>query len=207
MMIKKFILKISIVVCCFLLILTLIISNLKMNIFKEMFPMWKAKIDYVENGNIAKNIIIGDSRMQAGLNPKELKNRDYYNLSLGGGTPLEAYYLLKKIIEKNKIEKIIISFSPFHLVHSDWFLKGTLKWDFFDSHNDLLEVLQTSYLHNDLFFYENKESTKLIQFFNYFKAYNAYYNNPIAFLPELKNLIYNPNQYFINKDVYKKIPI
>ena len=46
---------------------------------------------------------------------------------------IEAYYLLKRVLERNKIEKVIISFAPFHLDHHDTFLHRTLKFNFFDS--------------------------------------------------------------------------
>jgi len=202
-MMKKFIFKVIIELLLYSLILMLIIFSFRMFYFNQEFPMWKSKSDYIERGNISKNLILGDSRANAGFSPIGYQ-KNYYNLSLGGSTTIEAYYTLIKVLENNKIENIILSFAPFHFQYHDTFLNRTLKFGFFESDKELFEVIRTSFYYNDLFF-GNKSNDKLILFYNYFKAYNYYYKNPITLLPELKNLIYMPKRYFLNKEVYNKI--
>jgi hypothetical protein len=66
------------------------------------------------------NIIIGDSRPMVGLNPILLKH-NFINFSIGAGTPLEGFLLLKNILKRNKIDTVIISFSINHFITDNIF--------------------------------------------------------------------------------------
>ncbi len=57
------------------------------------------------------NIIIGDSKALAALNP-HITGHNFYNFSLSGTTPFEGYSLLKKFIAKNKVDTLLLSYSP-----------------------------------------------------------------------------------------------
>ena len=92
---KKFILKIAVLSILFLTMVTIFLSFCKMFYNGNEYPMWRAKFEYVLKTHSSENIIIGDSRALAGIIP-EIIGDDYYNLSYGGGTPIEGYFLLKK---------------------------------------------------------------------------------------------------------------
>ncbi|WP_070971884.1 DUF1574 domain-containing protein [Vibrio sonorensis] len=85
------------------------------------------------------NVIIGDSRSKAGLVPN-LMGEDWYNYSVGGGTPIEGYYTLKRIIESgNELDNLILSYGPFHLTKEDTYWHRTNKFHFL-SPLDYIEI-------------------------------------------------------------------
>ena len=63
--------------------------------------MWyhiKEVVNSTYNENI-ELIVIGDSRAKAAFIPSELPEINSFNLSLGGATPVEGYYILKKYLK------------------------------------------------------------------------------------------------------------
>lgn len=88
-----------------------------------------------------KNIIIGDSRALAALNPIDIQH-NFLNFSLGGSTMFEGYITLKKFIAQNNLDTLIICYSPIHFNGSDEaFEKRTLSFDFI-SNEDLKSLEQ-----------------------------------------------------------------
>lgn len=62
-------------------------------------------------------IALGDSKMQAGFRPK-LLNQNAYNYALGSTTPFEGYYIFKEFLQKSTTKKLIISYTPYYLMHA-----------------------------------------------------------------------------------------
>ena len=63
-------------------------------------------------------IILGDSVANSAYMPEILSDHTV-NLSIGGTTPMEAYYILKEWLHHNKAPKTVyMSFMDFHLQHS-----------------------------------------------------------------------------------------
>lgn len=174
---KKLLLKL-------LLIALLIILPLQGFLF--LAPMWYQNTDYVmwqaawEMCETPHNaLIIGDSRAKAGIKPN-LLNDDTVSLTVGGGTPAEGYYLLKRYLAFNEApEYIILSFAPFDLTEHGWLWYRTVKYGFL-SLSDQAEILRA---------YPNstagriKDYTKLL-------LYRAKY--PKYYMSELKAFIENP---------------
>ncbi len=112
----------------------------------EEFPMWKSKMKLINSKFEYENIIIGDSRAIAGIDPNIL-GESFYNLALGGSSPLEGFFTLKKIIANgNKPKLIIVSYAPFHLEVSFSFYERAIKYGFYTLENI-----------NDIFFHLNKD--------------------------------------------------
>lgn len=65
-----------------------------------------------------KNIIIGDSNTRWSINDSILSN--YQNYSTGGETYLFAFTKLKMLDKDNKIDTLLLSFSPHNLINNQW---------------------------------------------------------------------------------------
>jgi len=87
-------------------------------------------IESVEPGD-RLNVILGDSRSELRVNAREL---GFVNLSFAGATPVEGFYVLDKLVERGaKIEKLIISYGPFHIFSQDTFHPRTRYFALIDS--------------------------------------------------------------------------
>lgn len=94
-------------------------------------PMWRHVTTFPgENAGESFDVImIGDSRSKAAWFPD--KTKSHVNLSLGGGTPIEAYKLLKMLYDKDiKIKKLLLSFSPYHLMKENSYFERTVNFQF-----------------------------------------------------------------------------
>ncbi|MFO1402736.1 MAG: hypothetical protein U1F30_16235 [Steroidobacteraceae bacterium] len=75
--------------------------------------------DFVERVQPGQHldVILGDSRSECCLSAAEM---GFVNLSLAGGSPVEGYYLLRRLIERGAhIDRLIISFGAFHVFSQD----------------------------------------------------------------------------------------
>lgn len=108
----------------------IIIENLSY-IFNEELPMWEeVKVNSKKNFNTNIDVIIGDSRAKAGLIPNRL-GINWYNFSIGGATPIEGYYTLEHLINSgNRIDNIILSYGPLHLINQYTFWHRNAKFHF-----------------------------------------------------------------------------
>tara|TARA_B110000211_G_scaffold228403_1_gene284566 strand:+ start:1630 stop:2547 length:918 start_codon:yes stop_codon:yes gene_type:complete len=179
-----------------------------MALLSEDYPMWKSKIEYLEKNITEYNIILGDSRAVAGFAPKEYNER-YYNFALGAGTPIESYFILKRLLDKKTPKKVIISFSPLHFFQHQAFYDFTLNFNFFQEYKELVEVLNLAFKYNDIFFKndlnKSNDLSNIYKFKTYSEALCYYFNILPIKLPELKTLIYMPTTFISNKLVYEKI--
>ena len=61
-------------------------------------------------------IILGDSSGKAGIIPDRL-GEDVYNVAVGGFSPVEQYFYLKKYLQNGEApEYIILTYTPYHLM-------------------------------------------------------------------------------------------
>lgn len=173
---KKFIgIALSTVIFSFI-VFSYIVFNHKILYMNTEYPMWLHVKETVLKQNDEKQdlIMIGDSRAKAGFIPNINKSVKSLNLAVGGGTPVEGYYILKKYIENNPApNKIIISYGPFHLDGQDCYWDRTVKFDFMEK-NDYIEVENLALLIKD---FKTLGSGK---------TYTDYLS-PIKFVSDLKN--------------------
>jgi hypothetical protein len=104
------------------------------------YPMWQFNKQYMtfSVGGKLNILVIGDSRMKAAYIPAD---KSALNLSLGGGSPIEGYYTLKGYLQHHDAPKyLILSYAPFHLMHTDSFWERTIKYRYL-SLQDEQEVL------------------------------------------------------------------
>lgn len=80
-------------------------------------PATLAALAGMENSD--KVIILGDSRTKAGFQPAKLWEGSY-NLALGGASPIEGYYTLKKYLASHeKPQTVIMAYAPMHYMDVD----------------------------------------------------------------------------------------
>lgn len=134
---KKFILKI-IMYGVFVILFTGITIRLSIYLKPEVFRgsyaeylMWEYQKSIMNKKEGNKNIILGDSRALAGIDPKILGN-NFINLGLGGSTPIEGFYTLKRILKTKQIDTLIIAYGEYHYMESDQFKSRTLAFNFID---------------------------------------------------------------------------
>ena len=86
------------------------------------------KLDTVDNTakdiseqtiGLNRNLIIGDSRALAGIDPIKLSN-NFYNISIQGSTFLEGYFQLNRILKETPIDTVILCYGQTHFEKSDY---------------------------------------------------------------------------------------
>jgi hypothetical protein len=128
-----------------------IVTNHKMLFMNQEYPLWvnvkeTMSSKFKEKQNV---IMIGDSRGKAGFIPNLNQSIQSLNLSVGGGTPIEGYYTLKKYLQYNAApNKLIISYSPCHLEEQDAYWDRTVKCNFLEL-KDYQEVEANAKIIND----------------------------------------------------------
>lgn len=208
-MIRYFLIKTTIFISIFIIAITSFLVFGKMAYFNREYPMWKVKFEFTNsNHNEYKNIILGDSRAFTAFRPNEMQS-DFYNLSLGGGSPIEIYYQLEYLLEKNhNVNKVILSFSPSHLQQADVFFERTLKFSFFEKRmiNETLETAKyfnedfTISSQNERSFNGDKQYFDFLIKANLIKKHNMYY-----YRTNLREFAKNPTRIFTNQAVYNYI--
>ena len=180
---KHFIFKIALFISIPVLAMAIFLQFGRFLYHTPEYAMWKAKMDFVSKVHDTNSLIIGDSRAIAGFIPSII-GTEYYNLALGGSSPIEGYYLLKHYISKKNIKNLIISYAPSHLEFSDVFLDRTLPFGYFST-PELLEVLSKSKEFNENLFYSKAQYCKG-ESLNYIKKEQFYKDSLWAILLQCK---------------------
>jgi hypothetical protein len=112
------------------------------------YPMWVYTKNVINTkSNLKYDLVaIGDSRVKAGFIPLN----GGINLSLGGGTPMEGYYTLKKYLQNNPApNKLIISYISGHLTSFSNYWKRTVPFEFITA-EDHQEIMGMAKKYNEL---------------------------------------------------------
>ncbi|MGI4751214.1 MAG: hypothetical protein ACRYFB_11305 [Janthinobacterium lividum] len=155
------------------------------------YEIWKLKSKLTDNYySKPQNIIIGDSRGMAALNPTIIKHNTI-NLSLGGATTFEGFSTIKKFLSQNRIDTLILCYGIFHYTESDVFENRTLLYQF----NPIVDI-------NNLEKVEKKYNitidNKKPSYFLYLNRRSIYYNLPTNLRPTfLENLKQNNYHKYI----------
>jgi hypothetical protein len=108
-------------------------AQLRMGFLPAEYAMWWARHEMVEACHLTPTVILGDSRAAAGLLPAEIEGST--NLALGGGSPIEMYYITQDILRCPQAPgRVIISLSPELAMRPAYFwqrtaLYGVLTFD------------------------------------------------------------------------------
>lgn len=187
---KKFILN-----TLLLLFIGYVFATLIVLVFpsKYMDPTYSAvkfiKEVKVGKENSYKNFIIGDSRAEAGIKPNLIDTK-LLNLSLGGSSSIEGYFILKDMLDKNvKIDTLVVSYGAIHFLSSEHFFAHSLKLS-------LLKIKNVNEVFNDLnedqlTFWKPIEEQKQMSFlentFTILKSYLILLKWPLYYQTEITN--------------------
>lgn len=144
---KKFTIYVLVIVSIFLSIYSYIVLNYKMLYMNQEYPMW-IDVQNKMNHNVGDGfnfVCIGDSRAKVGFRPNKFDTEfiNSVNLALGGGTPIEGYYILKNYLSNNHTPKyLLISYAPFHISEQDGYWKRTARFNFLEDkdYNDIHDI-------------------------------------------------------------------
>ncbi|SFU46553.1 hypothetical protein SAMN05216480_104132 [Pustulibacterium marinum] len=185
-LILKFLKQISIFAIIWGAIIYVVCLLLPYHYFNGEYPMWKHKMEIIAQKNSFNNLIIGDSRAIAGIDPHILGD-SYYNLALGGGTPMEGFYQLKKSLQEGKkIDTLLISYAPIHFEQSEMFWDRQVKYNFYNL-NEVEEIFTKLNTKNEIFWeYDGSRYYKESSESDYlWKAFFTHYKSPMTLRAEL----------------------
>jgi len=115
---------------------------LREGFLEQSYPMWKIKYQMAAQCRTADTVVIGDSRSVAGFIPGIIP--DTVNYGLGGGTPIDIYYLIRRVMAcPHKPKRVLMSFSMDQLAEDPWFWRSSALFGFM-SFADLEEVRRRS---------------------------------------------------------------
>lgn len=170
--------------------------------------MWKAKLDYISGTKNNQSIIIGDSKAVAGFEPEKI-DKSIYNLAIGGSSPIEGYYFLKKLLSNGNVPgKIIISYSPYHLEADDVFFERTVRYDAL-SKKEQHEILSISNALNEKFFISPTNKREYKSRLDFYQSYLRHilisYKFFMTYRETLSGMVTNPKRPIWNYESYNKI--
>lgn len=112
--------KILVITLPVVLVMQMFCAAFPMAYMDVEYAMYKQQKDYIsKNHDNNRVLILGDSRAKASFVP-DILGEDVYNLSLGGISPVESYYMLKEYLENHDApEYLILAYGPLHLCRSE----------------------------------------------------------------------------------------
>ncbi len=108
-------------------------ADLRMGYLPSEYASWQGRHALLAGCKLAPTLMLGDSRAAAGLLPSTIGGST--NLALGGGTPLEMYYISEHALKcPGAVQQVIVSISPEQAMNSRFFwertgLYGVLSFD------------------------------------------------------------------------------
>jgi hypothetical protein len=114
---------------------------------------WMAHMQMIKSCKVGDVAVLGSSRANAAFLPR-LMNMHVANLAMTGGTPIEAYYEARDIYRCPHPPKVVIlSFSGYDLVNSNWFWDRSARFGLLD-YNDLQDIAYNSARNGDKVLYK-----------------------------------------------------
>jgi hypothetical protein len=200
---KKFITKISLFTTVWLGLIIIFLVYGKMLYCHKEYPMWKSKIEIMDSEFKYDSVILGDSRSLAGIIP-DILGDSFYNLSVGGGTPIEGLFALKRLVSQQKIKLLIISYSPFHFEFSGAFFERALAFDYFDT-KQLNEIFFSLNKDKEIFWDKESQKSKFVLYLGMLKGYLIKFKLHPLFRSNIKKLLFNPTRIEENNIIYNEI--
>jgi hypothetical protein len=153
---KQFLLKTTLY-----LLVTVLISGTTIYLFISQKPEFflgsavdyfqcRYQYDQINKRTGFTNIIIGDSRGNASINPRQLGEK-WINLSIPGSDLFEGYITLKRYLQHNKVDTLVMVYGMSYISeYSRWFNFRTIPFQFMN-YSELKELEQIERKYNYLF--------------------------------------------------------
>jgi hypothetical protein len=147
------------------------------------YAMWSANQEMTRACTPYDVVILGDSRAKAGLVPKVVGSR-VANFALGGGTSIEAYYLLERMLRCPTTPKhAIVSFPAMFFGSVGVYWERSALFGFL-SFAELEEVRRLSWQLNDPVIYSTRSANRL---FHPLKNLSYAISTPTYYFPAMIN--------------------
>jgi hypothetical protein len=106
--------------------------------------------DQINKKTSFTNIIIGDSRGNASINP-QLLGKQWVNLSIPGSDVFEGYITLKRYLQNNKVDTVVMVYGLNYMAgHSPYFTLRTIPFQFL-TYSELNHLEQVEKKYNIVF--------------------------------------------------------
>ncbi|OQP47501.1 hypothetical protein A4H97_08410 [Niastella yeongjuensis] len=124
------------------------------------------------------SIIIGDSRGNASINPRQLGEK-WINLSIPGSDFFEGYITLKRYLQHNKVDTLVMVYGMSYISeYSRWFNLRTIPYRFI-SYGELKELEQLERKYNYLF--HNRAAGHATLRYDQFVRELKYWHSPFSY--------------------------
>jgi hypothetical protein len=146
------------------------------------------------------NIIIGDSRGNAGIDPLQLGEK-WINLSIPGSDLFEGYITLKRYLLHNKVDTLVMVYGMSYISeYSRWFNLRTIPFQFINC-SELKELEQLERKYNYLF--HNRAAGHATLRYDQFTRKLKYWHSPFAyretFLDGLNSFCFSQKEVAVQK--------
>jgi hypothetical protein len=172
------------------LFITFLLSGLIIYVFIVLKPAFflGASLDYyyctyqydqIDNKTAFNNIVVGDSRGNASVNPKMLGEK-WINLSIPGSDLFEGYLTLKKYQLNNKVDTLVMVYGLYYIAEtSPYFNRRTIPFQFV-SYNELKDLEQIEKKYNYVFHGHSTKSRRELIFEQYNRRLK-YWHSPFHY--------------------------
>ena len=146
------------------------------------------------------NIIIGDSRGNASINPRQL-GEHWINLSIPGSDLFEGYITLKRYLQHNKVDTLVMVYGMTYISeYSRWFNLRTIPYQFIN-YSELKELEQLERKYNYLFHNHaaGNKTLRYDQFVRRLKYWHSPFSYRATFLDGLSNFCFTQPETNIAK--------
>jgi hypothetical protein len=193
------------------LLVTVLLAGIIIYTFISLKPEYflGSAVDYFQcqyqYGQISKktgytNIVIGDSRGNASINPCQLGPK-WINLCIPGSDLFEGYISLKRYLQHNKVDTLVMVYGMTYISeYSRWFNLRTIPFQF-ASYSELKELEQLERKYHYLF--HNRAAGNKTLRYDQFKRELKYWHSPFSyretFLDGLNNFCFTQSETGIAK--------
>lgn len=124
------------------ILVTFYIIKFRFGFEGDDYISYKYALDKSKQVDVYDILALGDSRMQTFFSPHHMGgNLKTLNLSLPGGSPIEAYYLMKKMLDNGiKVKHVLIGFGGQHYENTQSY-DMAIPFGFY-TYNDFCDILQ-----------------------------------------------------------------
>jgi hypothetical protein len=146
------------------------------------------------------NVIIGDSRGNASINPRQLGEK-WINLSIPGSDFFEGYISLKRYLKHTKVDTLVLVYGMSYISeYSPWFNHRTIPFQFIED-SELKELEQLERKYKYVFHDLDADHTNLRydQFMRKLKYWHSPFSYRETFLDGLNNFCFSQTETGITK--------
>jgi hypothetical protein len=181
------------IICMLIVNMCLVYKPATFNSQGMDYTLWTEQMKRIDSKSEFRNVVIGDSRGNAGFDPLKFGGQ-WQNLSLMGGSLIEAYLTYHRHIKSdNRLDTLLIMFSVQHMEEEPrWFSRNAISYQLIDE--DELEILESKEREQNWFYGYGKTTSRADLHLRQIRRRLRFYNFPLNFLDNFekgfKDLLY-----------------